>query len=236
MWTKTSNRQSGRPASRTRTRVPGSSVRRLASTLPADPPPTMTTSKRSDTRPILARQLPNGESVTARPVAVRAGVIGELARSAAPEVEPDRRAELALLPELLPQPRDVLADRRVGGVAEGLERAAEHHRHRHLGDLGQLGADLEESPLVIQDRECRPGLGRPDRRPGVSRHNGPHPERVPHGRVFGMPRELVLDRDNRQRIADPELLLELVRGPPLAEPLPGRAGEGDELDVGRWEG
>src|ERR1044072_843606 len=47
MCRKTSKRQSGRPASRTSTRVPGSSDSRLASTQPAPPPPTMTKSNRS---------------------------------------------------------------------------------------------------------------------------------------------------------------------------------------------
>ena len=42
MWMKTSQRESGRPASSTSTDVDGSAERRLASTLPAEPPPTMT--------------------------------------------------------------------------------------------------------------------------------------------------------------------------------------------------
>src|SRR2546423_2946526 len=46
MWTKTSKRESGRPASRTRTRIDGSALSRLASAQPADPPPTMTKSYR----------------------------------------------------------------------------------------------------------------------------------------------------------------------------------------------
>ena len=36
--------EAGRPASRTSTRVPGSALSRLASTEPADPPPTITKS------------------------------------------------------------------------------------------------------------------------------------------------------------------------------------------------
>src|SRR3712207_2810528 len=44
MWTKTSQRESLRPASSTSTRLPGSALSRLARALPADPPPTMTKS------------------------------------------------------------------------------------------------------------------------------------------------------------------------------------------------
>src|SRR6476660_8097171 len=47
MWMNGSRRQSERPASRTRTRRAGAALRRLASTHPADPPPTMTTSHRA---------------------------------------------------------------------------------------------------------------------------------------------------------------------------------------------
>src|SRR3954470_15855779 len=58
MWTKTSNRKSGRPASRTRTRTDGSADSRLARTQPADPPPTMTKSYRAPlTRPMLAARV-----------------------------------------------------------------------------------------------------------------------------------------------------------------------------------
>jgi hypothetical protein len=42
MWMKMSQIQSGLPASRTSTVVFGSAESRLASTQPADPPPTMT--------------------------------------------------------------------------------------------------------------------------------------------------------------------------------------------------
>src|SRR4051812_24568919 len=41
MWMKMSHGQSGRPASSTSTRVDGSALSRLASTHPAEPPPTM---------------------------------------------------------------------------------------------------------------------------------------------------------------------------------------------------
>src|SRR6516162_2662455 len=44
MWMNTSNGSSGRPASSTRTRLPGSALSRFASALPAEPPPTMTKS------------------------------------------------------------------------------------------------------------------------------------------------------------------------------------------------
>jgi hypothetical protein len=44
MWMKMSHFQSGRPASRTSTEVDGSALRRLASALPAEPPPTITKS------------------------------------------------------------------------------------------------------------------------------------------------------------------------------------------------
>src|SRR6478735_1493004 len=47
MCTNGSIRQSEWPASRTRTLVPGSAERRLASAQPAEPPPTITTSYRS---------------------------------------------------------------------------------------------------------------------------------------------------------------------------------------------
>lgn len=44
IWMKTSHRRSGRPASRTSTWLAGSAESRLASALPAEPPPTMTKS------------------------------------------------------------------------------------------------------------------------------------------------------------------------------------------------
>ena len=44
MWMNTSHDQSGRPASSTSTLLPGSAESRLASTLPAEPPPTITKS------------------------------------------------------------------------------------------------------------------------------------------------------------------------------------------------
>src|SRR4051794_23571586 len=46
MWMKTSQDQSGRPASSTRTRLEPSADSRFASALPAEPPPTMMKSKR----------------------------------------------------------------------------------------------------------------------------------------------------------------------------------------------
>src|SRR3954452_12425552 len=49
MWMNTSQGQSERPASSTSTRTDGSSDSRLASTLPADPPPTITKSQCSVT-------------------------------------------------------------------------------------------------------------------------------------------------------------------------------------------
>src|SRR3954452_24158036 len=54
MWMKTSARQSGRPASSTSTRTAGSALRRAGSALPADPPPTITTSWAN----LLSRDLP----------------------------------------------------------------------------------------------------------------------------------------------------------------------------------
>ncbi len=42
MWMNGSIRKSDRPASSTRTDVPGSALSRLASAHPAEPPPTMT--------------------------------------------------------------------------------------------------------------------------------------------------------------------------------------------------
>src|SRR5271165_5552790 len=56
---KTSHRQSGRPASSTSTRFAGSALSRLASALPAEPPPTMTKSYRTSAmRQLCANRVP----------------------------------------------------------------------------------------------------------------------------------------------------------------------------------
>src|SRR4051812_11836685 len=123
MWRKTSKRQSGRPASRTRIRVEGSSESRFASTQPAEPPPTITTSKRSSaiTRnlagpgcgaaEILAgptgrgplvlrgRQDADGKPMATGAVGVRFETIGNLSRTPIGMVEPERRGERAAGPE-----------------------------------------------------------------------------------------------------------------------------------------
>src|SRR5512144_248859 len=124
MWRNTSNRQSGRPASRTRTLVPGSSLRRLARTLPAEPPPTMTTSNRCGTGRMLAVQLPHREAMAAGSVDIGLEPVAELARPAVGEVEADGRGDRPALEELDPQLDDVVADRGVGRVAELLDPVA----------------------------------------------------------------------------------------------------------------
>src|SRR5690348_11340277 len=73
MWMNTSAFQSGRPASRTSTRTAGSALRRAASALPADPPPTITTSWAN----LLRRDLPVDHvevHALAAPVVARADV------------------------------------------------------------------------------------------------------------------------------------------------------------------
>src|SRR4051812_19611644 len=144
MCRNTSNRQSGRPASSTRTRVPGSSVRRLARTQPAEPPPTMTTSNRSSgmrrdatseaaRKPRRAsvgsgvvRDNLHGKPVPARPGRIGGELVRQLAGAAVREVEPNGRAECARGPELAPQALDVVPDGRIGGVAEVLDPMPDH--------------------------------------------------------------------------------------------------------------
>src|SRR6185436_7029582 len=99
MCRKTSKRQSGRPASSTSTRVPGSSESRFASTQPADPPPTITTSNRSSIERRSYQRgarrralLRGGNDADGQAMAAGAGVVGgeavgELARAAVEVVE-----------------------------------------------------------------------------------------------------------------------------------------------------
>src|SRR5574338_632977 len=127
MCRKTSKRQSGRPASSTRTRVPGSSDRRFASTQPAEPPPTITTSKRSSIGSRSYRLRPPAGSVNGCVARGRGDQAGSpLSGTGVGVVEAERRGERAALPVLLPQPNDVVADRGVGRIAEVLDAVADH--------------------------------------------------------------------------------------------------------------
>src|SRR5438093_13007629 len=85
-------------------------------------------------------------------VVVRTEPVGNLTRPAVGVVEAERRSEGPARAELGPEPGDVLADGRIRGVAELLDREADHPTRRQLGDLGQSRADLEESPVVVEDR------------------------------------------------------------------------------------
>src|SRR5512143_3546013 len=197
MWRNTSNRQSGRPASRTRTLVPGSSLRRWARTLPAEPPPTMTTSNRCGTGRMLAVQLPDGEAMAAGSVDVRLQPVAELPWPPVREVEPDRRGDRAAVEELDPQLRDVVTDRGISRVAELLDPMTNHDLGRQLGDRGQLRVDLEEPAIVVHDRPGRPGP--------LPLVGGPGEDRravgIPHWRRGAVARELLLGRDDGRGIA-----------------------------------
>ena len=163
--------RAGRPPARARaSRDPRDS--RFASTQPADPPPTITTSNRSS---IERRSLATAQSAAGCELLRRGGIgprtvrrcrpgpsasaveaVGELARAAVGVVEAERRGERSAVAEL--GHRRAMSSRIVGSA--GLLKSSiwwpSIRRAGSSAMLGELGADLEEAALVVDDR---PGLG-----------------------------------------------------------------------------
>src|SRR4029450_1109724 len=77
--------------------------------------------------------------------------------------EAQRRIELTGPLELVPERLDVVARRRGVGVRECLGPLAQDHPDGCLDDLRERGAQVDEPPLVVQDRPRVRLLGPPPR-------------------------------------------------------------------------
>src|SRR4051794_20296981 len=146
MWTMTSHRWSGRPASSSRTRLAGSALSRLASTEPADPDPTTTKSTtRSPLRapplePVIERRSsPCDRSYcggTQQLAEIRPAARTPVARADVSDVHGPADTELgvviahAVIGGGVVLPIDPVAD--VGHVGERLEAVQEPGRNVHV--------------------------------------------------------------------------------------------------------
>src|SRR4051794_20034575 len=159
MWMKTSQRQSGRPASSTSTRVEASALRRLASAQPAEPPPTITKSEDAadltlEGGDVLGRDRLRPPRVAGRDRHQQAAVLVDAVEQVRkpPEHEvPDaqRQVEVAL---------ERLAQVRVAGAAidEAMHARVERHQIRWVA---AAGVDLGDQRLELGPLPGREALG-----------------------------------------------------------------------------
>ena len=142
--------------------------------------------------------LPHDRQVALGTGPVSRHVVLDLPRRPVGAREAERRVQLAIVEQLVPQPIEVRPHRRVTWVRERLDRLPDDRRPRHFDDLRQGRRNLDEAAVAVEDRPGMPGL----LPPAATRPHAAEPVDVPELPLPAGIGQRVALPDNRRRVPD----------------------------------